>query len=407
MNNDHSGRNSLLKSASRWLSGRRVVPRLRVRKANRAAAVDIDRSRDVWGGSPQWAKPAYGGYYATSVAIYAAIRVRTEALSRQRLLALEDDLPVPDHHPVQVLLDRANRWTTRGQLWRAIETNLCLWGSAFLALEPDDAGRMEIWVLRSDRMTVIPDRERHIRGYVYVGANGAVPYTADEIVWLLYYNPLDEFSGLSPIAPLRLSIDMGMDALKFNRSFYQNSARPDLILTTETNLSEQEVTDFYQRWESRYQGPANAHRPAIASFIKDVKPIGFSQREMEFVQGLRWSLEDVSRIYGVPLPLLSDYQRATFTNIKTAEQLFWRNTMIPEMRFIEEQLDHKLLAQLGYPEIKLRFETNNIEALRQDEDSLVKRQSMLLDRGVLTINEVRRERNLPDVPWGDGPPSQL
>ena len=311
---------------------------------------------------------------------------------------------MPDHHPVQVLLDRANRWTTRGQLWTAIETNLCLWGSAFLALEPDDEGRAEIWVLRSDRMKVIPDKERHIRGYVYVGANGAVPYTADEIVWLRYYNPLDDFSGLSPIAPLRLSIDMGMDALKFNRSFYQNSARPDLILTTETNLSEQEVTDFYQRWESRYQGPANAHRPAIASFIKDVKPIGFSQREMEFVQGLRWSLEDVSRIYGVPLPLLSDYQRATFTNIKTAEQLFWRNTMIPEMRFIEEQLDHKLLHQLGYPEIVLRFETSNIEALRQDEDSLVNRQSMLLDRGVLTINEVRRSQNLPDVPWGDGPP---
>ena len=402
MNYGRSGNDSLLRTASRWLSGRRILPR--VRKANRAAAVDINGSRDAWGASPQWARPAYGGYYATSVAIYAAIRTRTEALSRQRLLALQDDLPVPDHHPVQVLLDRANRWTTRGQLWTAIETNLCLWGSAFLALEPDDEGRMEVWVLRSDRVKVIPDRERHIRGYVYVGANGAVPYTADEIVWLRYYNPLDDFSGLSPIAPLRLSIDMGMDALKFNRSFYQNSARPDLILTTETNLSDQEVTAFYQRWESRYQGPANAHRPAIASFIKDVKPIGFSQREMEFVQGLRWSLEDVSRIYGVPLPLLSDYQRATFTNIKTAEQLFWRNTMIPEMRFLEEQLDHKLLHQLGYPEIKLRFETSNIEALRQDEDSLVNRQSMLLDRGVLTINEVRRAQNLPDVPWGDGPP---
>ena len=179
MNNGRSGRDSLLKTASRWLTARRILPR--VRKANRAAAVEMDGRRDLWGGSPQWALPAYGSYYATSVAIHAAIRIRTEALSRQRLLALQDDLPVPDHHPVQVLLDRANRWTTRSQLWTAIESNLCLWGSAFLALEPDEEGRMEIWVLRSDRMKVIPDRERHIRGYVYVGANGAVPYTADFI----------------------------------------------------------------------------------------------------------------------------------------------------------------------------------------------------------------------------------
>ena len=56
-------------------------------------------------------------------------------------------------------------------------------------------------------------------------------------------------------------------------------------------------------------------RPAIASFIKDIKTLGFSHREMEFIQGLRWSLEDVSRAYGVPLPLLSDLQKATFTNI--------------------------------------------------------------------------------------------
>ena len=38
---------------------------------------------------------------------------------------------------------------------------------------------------------------------------------------------------------------------------------------------------------------------------------GLSHREMEFIQGLRWSLEDVSRIYGVPMPLLSDLQKAT------------------------------------------------------------------------------------------------
>ncbi len=401
MKNGKGTRISLLRAASRWFSGGRIIPW--AQKANRAAAADLDRTRSVWGGSSQWAKPTYGQYYATSVSIYAAIKVRSEALSRQRLLALQDDKPVPDHHPVQLLLDKANRWTTRGELWTAIETNLCLWGSAFLALEPNDEGRMEIWVLRPDRVKVLPDKDKYIRGYIYFGANGAVPYTAEEIVWLRYYNPLDEFSGLSPMAPLRLSVDMGMDALKFNRSFYQNSARPDLILTTEESMTDDEVSAFYDRWESRYQGPANAHRPAIASFIKDVKPIGLTQREMEFVQGLRWSLEDVSRTYGVPLPLLSDYQRATFTNIRTAEQIFWHNTMIPEMRFIEEQLVHKLLHQLGYPEITLRFETDNIEALRQDEDSLVKRQSMLLDRKALTINEVRRGRNLPDVPWGDQP----
>ena len=244
-----------------------------------------------------------------------------------------------------------------------------------------------------------------MKGYVYMGTTGPVAYTSEEIVWMRYFNPLEEYAGLSPVAPLRLSADMGLDALKFNRSFFKNSAQPDVIFTTEEAMTDEEVEDFYERWESRYRGPGNAHRPAIASFIKDVKSLsGFTQKDMEFIQGLSWTLADISRVYGVPPPLLSDYREATFANINTAERLFWRNTMIPEMKFLEEQLTDKLLPRLGYPELRVEFDLSEIEALRVNEDSRVAREAQLLDRGVLTINEVRRERNLHDVPWGDKTP---
>ena len=75
--------------------------------------------------------------------------------------------------------------------------------------------------------------------------------------------------------------------------------------------------------------------------------------------------------------------------------------MIPEIKFLEEQLNEKLLPRLGYPELRVKFDLSAIEALREDESSRVEREAKLLDRGVLTINEVRRQQNLPDVPWGD------
>ena len=310
---------------------------------------------------------------------------------------------------MQQLLDRVNRFLTRGELWRATEIYLNLWGSAFWALERDERGQppnnWEIWPLRPDRVRILPDKQKYVKGYVYFGMMGKVAYTPEEIIWIRYFNPLEEYAGLSPMAPLRLSADMGLDALKFNRNFFKNSAQPDVVFTTEEAMTDEEVADFYERWEARYKGPDNAHRPAIASFIKDIKTLGLSQREMEFVQGLRWGLEDVSRVYGVPLPLLSDLQRATFANINTAEKLFWRNTMIPEMKFLEEQLNEKLLPRLGYPELRVEFDLSTIEALQEDEAARVARESQLLDRGVLTVNEVRRQRNLPDVPWGDEPRS--
>ena len=395
-------------------------------KSNRAASVDVDRLKETSGIGQDRARSVYGDYYATSVPVYAAIRIRSEALARPPLSVLRpassaasggvlpragatalnllgEQLPVEDAHPVQQLLNRVNRWYSRGELWRATEIYLNLWGAAFWALERDEAGKWEIWPLRPDRVRILPDKREYIKGYVYFGLTGPVAYTSDEIIWIRYFKPLEEYAGLSPVAPLRLSADMGLDALKFNRNFFRNSAQPDMIFTTDEAMNDEEVEEFYQRWEKRYKGPGNAHRPAIASFIKDIKSLGFNQREMEFIQGLRWSLEDVSRVYGVPMPLLSDLQRATFANINTAERLFWRNTMIPEMKFLEEQLNEKLLPRLGYPDLRVEFDLRAIEALQEDENSRVERDVKLLDRGVLTINEVRRQRNLPDVPWGDSP----
>ena len=377
-------------------------------KASRTSQVDVDRFSEVSGVGQDWAKTVYGSYYASSVPVYSAIRVRSEALARPGVTALTRDgnsgwVHAGPDHPVQQLMDRVNPWHTRGDLWRATETYLSLWGSAFWALEWDDEGRWEIWPLRPDRMRVLPDRHNYVKGYVYMGVTGPVPYTRDEMVWFRYFNPMDEYAGLSPVAPLRLSVDMGADALRFNRNFFRNSAQPDVIFTTEEGMTDDEVEDFYQRWERRFRGPGNAHRPAIASFIKDIKTLGFTHREMEFVQGLRWSLEEVSRTFGVPMPLLSDYQNATFANITTAERLFWRNTMIPEMKFLEEQINEKLLPMLGYSGVRIEFDLADIEAVQEDENDRANREALLLDRGVLTINEVRRSRNLPDVPWGNEP----
>ena len=422
-----------------------------VQRANRAAAASFDRlgsldtlrmSGGIGAGGEGWARPEYGRYMATSPSVYAAVRLRAEAVTRPplrvyRVEALRQAqgerksaphgeaihpahgelvepqakdtrrVPVEASHPAARLLERVNPWYTRADLWRATEIYLCLWGSAFWAIERGEDGEPELWPLRPDRMAVIPDRQRYVRGFVYRGAPSSMPsenvaYTPDEIVWLRYFNPLEELAGLSPLAPARLSADMGHEGLRFNRHLLRNSARPDFLLLTNHELNDAELEDFYARWEQRYQGPGNAHRPAVASAVRDVKTLGLSHRDIDFIQGLRWSLEEVSRTYGVPKLLLGDFERATYANVQASERLFWRNTVVPEIRFLEDQMNRALLPKLGYPNLAVEFDLSVIEALQEDEASRVQRETALLDRGVLTINEVRRERNLPEVPWGDG-----
>ena len=391
-----------------------VAPRARISKGSRAALADrrpaderlAGLAADAGGG---WARPEYGRYMATSPSVYAAIKLRADALTRPPLRVYRTGetggrrTAVELSHPVARLLDRVNPWHTRADLWRATETHLCLWGAAFWAIERDEDGQPELWPLRPDRMVVLPDRQRYVRGFVYRGVAEPVAYTPDEIVWLRYFNPLEELAGLSPLAPARLSAEMGQEGLRFNRHLLRNSARPDFLLLTNEEMSETELEEFYTRWETRHQGSVNANRPAVASAVRDVKTLGLSHRDIDFIQGLRWSLEEVSRTYGVPKLLLGDFERATYANVQASERMFWRNTVVPEVRFLEEQLNRMLLPRLGYPQLSVEFDLSTIEALQEDENNRVQRESALLDRGVLTINEVRRERNLPEVPWGDGP----
>ena len=100
-----------------------------------------------------------------------------------------------------------------------------------------------------------------------------------------------------------------------------------------------------------------------------MKTLGLSHRDIDFIQGLRWSLEEVSRTYGVPKLLLGDFERATYANVQASERMFWRNTVVPEVKFLEEQLNRMLLPRLGYPQLTVEFDLSAIEALQEDENN--------------------------------------
>lgn len=399
-----------------------------VERANRLSPLLSNQWERDLGGGQTWMPLSYGEYYPRSALVYSAIKVRQDAVARAPLRVyrrLEDRTqgaastvrdgsavlraldgsrvePVGAGHPVQRLLDAPNPFWTRGDLWRATETYLDLWGSAFWGLERDELGNVvEIWPLRSDKMRVVPDPGRYIKGFVYV-AQGRQPvsYVPEDVVWIRYFNPLDEYSGLSPVAPVRLSADMGLDALRASRNTLTNDATPGMFVETADTPTDEEVREFYERWESRFKGPENARRPALLSAGMKATNLGFSPKEMEHIQNLRWSLEDVARTYGVPKAMMGDIERLTFSNFVTARRVFWEDTVVPQLAFYQEALNQRLLPNIGEPSLYVEFDTSVIEALRESENDKARRRQMYVSAGILTADEVRQDMNLPPLAEG-------
>ena len=373
---------------------------------------------ELMGGGSGWAQTAFGEYYPRSAIVYAAIKVRQDAIARLPLRVMRrlppartrelgdygvnaraGGVPVGAEHPLQRLLDSPNPFWSRSDLWRATETYLSLWGAAFWGLERDEHGDIvEIWPLRPDKMRLIPDERRYIKGFVYMGAGGVlVPYLPEDVVWMRYFNPLDEYAGLSPIAPLRQSADMGMDALRANRKLLQNDSTPGIIIEMEGIPTDAEVRDFYARWESRFQGVDKTRRPALLSPGMKASNLGFSPRDMEYIESLRWSLEDVTRVFGVPKVMVGDLENTTFSNFSTARRLFWEDTIAAQLEFYREALQLRLLPHFGDDTLTVEFDLSGVEALKESEENKAKRRRIYVQAGIMTIDEVRRDMNLPPL----------
>ena len=222
-------------------------------------------------------------------------------------------------------------------------------------------------------------------------------------MWLHYFNPLDEYSGLSPIAPLRLSADIGLDALRANRNSVANESTPGVFIETGDTPTDDEVREFYERWELRFKGPEKVRRPVLLSGGMKAGNLGFSPKDMEYLQTMRWSLEDIARVYGVPKPMLGDLERSTFSNFEASRRVFWEDTIVPQLIFYQEALEQMLLPNLGYDTsgMFVEFDLSAIEALRENENDRAKRHQTYVSAGIKTVNEVRGELNLPPVAWGD------
>ena len=124
----------------------------------------------------EWAPESYGNYYATSVPAYRAVKLRADAVASAPLKVYQrspsgEPVQVAGHHPVQVLLDKVNPWWTASDIWKATETYLSLWGSAYWWLEKRGAEVVAIWPLRPDKMRIIAGSGQkpndYITGYLY------------------------------------------------------------------------------------------------------------------------------------------------------------------------------------------------------------------------------------------------
>lgn len=219
---------------------------------------------------------------------------------------------------------------------------------------------------------------------------------------------MDGLRGLSPLTLFRQTFaTMQAGETAANRSF-TNGALIAGLVTTDEDVDENEARVIKASLNTKMNGAENAGDIAFVNRSLKFSPWTMSNADAQFLESRKFGVEDASRIYGVPLALLSMTGAVSNWGTGVAEAFLglqkftltgWTSRIESALRAI---LPPGQFAEFDYAGL--------LQGTPKDEIGLLIEQ---VKAGLLTKDEARAIRNMPPLPkeepadpepTPDGPP---
>jgi HK97 family phage portal protein len=211
----------------------------------------------------------------------------------------------------------------------------------------------------------------------------------------------DGVVGLSPIEYVSSAIRLGLTYESFGNRFYQNGANSSGAFTHPGVLNEEAYQRLKKDLEKNYTGVANTGKPLLLEDGMKFEMFSIKPVDAQLLESKRFQIEDVARIYRVPMHLIQELTRATFSNIEHQSLEFQIFTMLPWVQRWEQAINSQLLT-IQDRQANYYVELNMNAMLRGDLKSRYEAYATGIQWGILSINDCLRLENMNSIgPDGD------
>ena len=317
--------------------------------------------------------------------------------------------------PLVDLLLRPNQMQGQAQFIEAMVAYIMLTGNSYVDAFGafDETGKwksapFELWTLRPDRMRVTTC-PLGVGGYVYDfnGQKQNWPRDAvtgkSEILHVKFFNPCEDFYGMSPVEAAAWSIDAHNLAGEWNQALLQNSGRPsgNLVYTPgdgmPADLTKKQRDQIREELNSSVVGTKNAARPMILEGGLTWQQTAMNALDMDWLNGKRESAREIAGVFGVPSMLLGIQGDNTYKNYAEARQAFHEDTVLPVLNFFLDELNHWLCPMYG-DGVSIVANWRDIPAFSSKRESTW---AAVAAADWLTTNEKREATGYPELPTPD------
>jgi HK97 family phage portal protein len=342
--------------------------------------------------------------YATSLYVYACVSKIAEKLASidldlYKVVNSRGDTKEVLNHEALDLIYKPNADQTKAEFIENLAVNMELSGEAFILKIRNEKGNRLIGLrnIKPSIVTIVKTVENDVLGYDINTGAGNARYLVDDIIHIKYFNPNDITRGFAPVTAAKNRIETEAMAVNFQRDFFLHNARPDGIIKLAGAANKEQKNELREDWERRVKGGFSKNsRVAILEGGMDYQQISVSQREMDYIDSLKFTRDDILVAFKVPKPVIAITDDVNLANAKTAMQIFLSETINPKMERIVEKLNEELI----YTEYDVRLELRHEDPTPENRSAkLIEYKDGLL-AGYLSINEVRTWEGLEPIEGG-------
>lgn len=214
----------------------------------------------------------------------------------------------------------------------------------------------------------------------------------------------DGFMGYSVIALARKSIGLGMAMETFGSRFFGEGTHPGVIVEHPNQLSAQAHTNLKNSLMESYSGLGNSHRMLLLEEGMKFQKIVIDPKDSQFLESRQFNIPEIARWFNLPPHKLKDLTKSSFNNIESEQISFVTDSILPWLIRLEQNYNMQLLSagdKALYGAGRLYFKHSVEGLLRGDANSRAQFYTVMLDRGVFSINEVRELEDKDPIKGGD------
>ncbi|MGJ5645659.1 phage portal protein [Morganella morganii] len=335
-------------------------------------------------------------------AVFSCVRVLAESVGMLPC-SLYEQLDRGNRRAVRerlnkLLSTKPNNYMTPQEFWELLIACLCLRGN-FYAYKVKALGEV-VEMLPLEPSSVTPKlNSKWEPEYQVTFPDGKRDTLTQDDIWHVRIFTLDGLTGLSPIAYAKQAVGLGLATEEHGSRLFGNGAVTSGVLQTDQYLKDDAYERLKTDFENRHQGLANAHKPMILEMGLKWQQISMTSEDAQFLETRKFQLEEICRIFRVPLHMIQNTDRATFNNIENLGIGFINYSLVPYLTRIEQRINVGLVNPSKQGVFYAKFNTGAL--LRGDMKSRFDAYATGINWGIYSPNECRELEELNPRDGGD------